>query len=294
MSASGEFIDRGTKLDFMDCHLKGNLHAFLAKVIHLNYLTKITQTTTGAEISIATRGKGRLRWLTVPDESWSGEMVIMSHLPGGVSKRVEEVIGIDHSMDKVRLRGFRQTAKRLTTKHEPTAFNTCRSAGQQLFPSGKASSNKLFSPDRGFDMVWLNFSSPPTDSVLGDLSIMAENVGIFERAWKCGRPGLLFITMQMGANLRTVLNTLDWIHHNMGLPDDYLSESYCLRANGITRFLNQTTIPLGFSCLPAYWMFYRENLSSEPASLRCFIGFEVWKGRHNIEPEFTRILKRPV
>lgn len=282
----------GPKLDSIVSHSSGDLHAILANVVHRNYLTRLTKTTTGVDISTAARGKGRLRWLTVPDEGWSVERAIMSRLPAGVSKRVEEVVGMEHLMDRAQLRGLRQTATRLTTEHEPAIFSTCRATGQQIFPSRKAPLEKLFSPERGFDMVWLSFSSPPSDGMLGDLSIMAENVGVFERAWKCGRPGLLVITLPMGTDMKSFMRTMDWIQSDQVPSDDDSSDSFRLSASELTRFLNEGTFPLGFSCLPLHSMLYCENLPLKPASTRCFLCYEIWKGRYNFEPKYTRILKQ--
>lgn len=268
------------------------VHAFLAKVIHRNFLTKVTQSKPGAEVAFVTRGKGKLRWLTVPDSDWSGERLFMSSLPRNIANRVEEVVGIEQSMDKGPLRHLRQAAEQLETWHKPTVFTPCRTSDKQPFLPGTSSPRAVSAPDRGFDMVWLNYCSPLTDKVLCSLSMLAENIAWFDRAWRCGRPGLLFITLQMGDNFKSAMNTLDWVHHNLDLPSDYLQDSYRVRTNGISELLNSMTIPLGFSCLPTHWVFYHDDLSDSPSSRMYLLGFEVWKGRYDTEPEYKRFVKR--
>lgn len=287
-------VTRATVSDLAHRPVKAEVHALLAKVIHRNYLTKIHHDRNSATPKFTVRGRGKLRWLTLPGPDWCGERVFMSHLPQGIRRKVEEVVGIEHSTDQELLKAWKASARRLNTKHAPTVFTTCQTGDKHLFIPGHTHPRTVFAPERGFDMMWLDYCSPLTDSILCSLSLLAENISVFERAWAKGRPGLLFITLQMGVDFKSALNTLDWVHHNMELPDEYLRDSYRLRASGLTELLNMKTKPLGFSCLPTHWMFYREELSDRQAARMYLLGFEVWKGQYETQPEYKRVVERRI
>lgn len=271
--------------------IKNEIRTLIAKAIDRNFRTRLKKKRGGYEITMTRSGRGGLRWFTLPGPSWVSEQVFLESLPQ-VAEKVEQVVGAEHSDDPGLLRTFKSTARSLRQRWPKIDFRPIVGSDKTILTPGVDRNRRHdLLPAKGFDFVWLDYCCPWTESTRCSLALMAENISVFERAWAQGRPGLLYITLQMGADSRSALNTLDWIVSGMSLSGSSVDpkESYQRRACGITELLNRHTKPNGWTCIPTQWVFYRETLTESLGARMYLLGFEVWKGNFDIETEYERV-----
>jgi len=131
----------------------------------------------------------KLRILTLGGQDLIYQQILLDD--GDIGPNVEEIICLEADKKAVGAATKRVAVLRPEWKKKITLVHA--SSPHILEQAGKATGEAPLS--KGFDLIWLDMVKESENGSDGTLSFLIENLQMFQRAWRKGNPGLLYLNL---------------------------------------------------------------------------------------------------
>lgn len=236
----------------------------------------------------------KIRTLTLCGENPVHEQMLLDSTD--LTDRIEELVCLEgdpkvHDAARRRRRAMPKNWRDKITliqaedKQVLLATSGYKSKGVSTSPRHKARTSL------GFDLIWLDWMNSFGKGIDQTVALLCENISVFERAWRNGNPGLLYLTLacckEEKADLKTLhlaLSAFDRNYETNGMASD----SYRVRYYGLGALINHHLQLRGAEGIPTHGLFYREQRTH--AMTMFFAGFRVVPTSHGGKtlPRFPR------
>lgn len=223
------------------------------------------------------RGTGALRMLTNPG-LWDSEVLWMEEF-SRLARHTEEVVGLEHSTSGA---VEALTATRASEFSRRFGIKTTMVMGCDRVVLAGGFRNRLTEKaalTSGFDLVWLDYCGALRPEVLLGLGQWVQRVHVFDRAWRRERPGLFWVTLQMGRETGVSMQELDRAltlsEPRKAIPQDAAER----RWRGLTAWLNHQASVKDVTFLPRQFCYYKADANSAQMLVCGFEVYPVWIDR---------------
>ena len=245
--------------------------------------------------------KRNLRVLGLPADGWGFEQLMLDY---GIGRRIDSVIGLEAKRSI--FRKSKRTAYQLRRRYPDTKFHLFNTTDYRFWEPGnngglddtKGIRGKCHLSE-GLDFIWLDWMNCWSKGPHANLNAMAANLNVFNRAWKAGKPGLLYVTLCSAGvqELRSHMAILsaalyDYTGEIIRAETADAEQRFQLRFKGLTAWINLKSRAEGIQCIPTKSIIYREpGHHKRPMILQGWEVYPVGADRNGLKPAVIAEMK---